>query len=110
MANHDQGIFVIPSGQVGQFVGAGMTHRISMTNQGIESIGRWRGACLVVVAATAALTALIATSATDATARGARPARHAHISEAAAPREAGEPLMAIVSIKSQQVTIYDADG
>ncbi len=27
-----------------------------------------------------------------------------------APRDAGEPIMAIVSIKSQQVTIYDADG
>ena len=26
------------------------------------------------------------------------------------PRDAGEPIMAIVSIKSQQVTIYDADG
>ncbi|APO50862.1 L,D-transpeptidase [Bradyrhizobium diazoefficiens] len=30
--------------------------------------------------------------------------------EAVAPREAGEPIMAIVSIKSQQVTFYDADG
>jgi L,D-transpeptidase catalytic domain len=28
----------------------------------------------------------------------------------AAPREAGEPIMAIVSIKAQQVTFYDADG
>lgn len=27
-----------------------------------------------------------------------------------APREAGEPIMAIVSIKSQQVTFHDADG
>ena len=27
-----------------------------------------------------------------------------------APRNAGEPIMAIVSIKSQQVTFYDADG
>ncbi len=27
-----------------------------------------------------------------------------------APREAGEPIMAIVSIKTQQVTFYDADG
>jgi lipoprotein-anchoring transpeptidase ErfK/SrfK len=31
-------------------------------------------------------------------------------SEAAAPRNAGEPIMAIVSIKTQQVTLYDADG
>jgi hypothetical protein len=30
--------------------------------------------------------------------------------EAVAPRQAGEPIMAIVSIKSQQVTFYDADG
>lgn len=30
--------------------------------------------------------------------------------EAVAPREAGEPIMAIVSIKTQQVTFYDADG
>src|SRR5262249_22204536 len=30
--------------------------------------------------------------------------------EAAAPREAGEPIMAIVSIKTQQVTFYDTEG
>lgn len=30
--------------------------------------------------------------------------------EATAPRDAGEPIMAIVSIKSQQITFYDADG
>lgn len=29
---------------------------------------------------------------------------------ATAPRDAGEPVMAIVSIKSQQITFYDADG
>jgi hypothetical protein len=51
----------------------------------------------------AALTALTA----DAAARQARPAP---TSEATAPRDAGEPIMAIVSIKSQQVTFYDADG
>src|SRR5271154_7063950 len=39
-----------------------------------------------------------------------RQARPAHSTEAAAPRDAGEPLMAIVSIKSQHVTIYDAEG
>jgi hypothetical protein len=40
-------------------------------------------------------------------------ARQAHAAlptEAIAPREAGEPIMAIVSIKTQQVTFYDADG
>lgn len=40
----------------------------------------------------------------------AKPARRAQPAETAAPREAGEPIMAIVSIKSQQVTIYDAQG
>jgi hypothetical protein len=40
----------------------------------------------------------------------ARQARPAPPTEATAPREAGEPIMAIVSIKSQQVTFYDADG
>jgi hypothetical protein len=43
----------------------------------------------------------------DAAAKLANPA---HPTEATAPRDAGEPIMAIVSIKSQQVTIYDADG
>lgn len=36
--------------------------------------------------------------------------RPAQTTEATAPRAAGEPIMAIVSIKSQQVTLYDADG
>jgi hypothetical protein len=51
----------------------------------------------------AALTVLTA----DAAARQARPAPP---TEAVAPRDAGEPIMAIVSIKSQQVTFYDAEG
>jgi len=51
----------------------------------------------------AALTALTADAA-------ARQARVAPPTEATAPREAGEPIMAIVSIKTQQVTLYDADG
>jgi hypothetical protein len=57
----------------------------------------------VTLAAMAALTALTA----DAAARQARPAPP---TEATAPRDAGEPIMAIVSIKTQQVTFYDADG
>ncbi|MBV8926275.1 MAG: L,D-transpeptidase [Bradyrhizobium sp.] len=51
--------------------------------------------------------ALLATLAAGANARQARPAAAV---EATAAREAGEPIMAIVSIKSQQVTFYDADG
>jgi L,D-transpeptidase-like protein len=57
-------------------------------------------AAIVTLAAMAALAA-------PAAARQARPAAPV---EATAPREAGEPIMAIVSIKSQQVTFYDADG
>ena len=37
-------------------------------------------------------------------------ARPAAPTQETVPREAGEPIMAIVSIKSQKVTIYDADG
>ena len=51
----------------------------------------------------AALTAL----SPDAAAGQARPAPP---TEAMAPRDAGEPIMAIVSIKTQQVTFYDAEG
>jgi len=65
---------------------------------------RCRGlAAIVTLAALAALTALNAGAA-------AREPRPAQAKEEAAPREAGEPIMAIVSIKSQQVTFYDADG
>jgi len=64
---------------------------------------RWRPAAIVTLAAMAALTALTA----DATAKEPRPAQP---KEEAAPREAGEPIMAVVSIKSQQVTFYDAEG
>lgn len=54
----------------------------------------------------AAMTGLIATNA-DAAPKRARPAPP---TEATAPRAAGEPIMAIVSIKTQQVTLYDKDG
>jgi len=58
---------------------------------------------VVTLAALAALLGLTA----DAAAKRARPAP---LIEATAPRAAGEPIMAIVSIKSQKVTFYDADG
>src|SRR5256885_1372553 len=65
---------------------------------------RWNSPAIVTLAAIAALPALTGTAA----ARRARPAPPPK--EATAPREAGEPIMAIVSIKSQQVTFYDAEG
>ena len=66
-----------------------------------STIRRLRLPAIVTIAAIAALTALTA----EVRARGSAPS-----AEATAPRDAGEPIMAIVSIKSQQVTFYDADG
>jgi chemotaxis protein histidine kinase CheA len=68
------------------------------------ALRRWAPAAIVTLAAMAALTALTG----DAAARQPRPA--APPKEATAPREAGEPIMAIVSIKTQEVTFYDAEG
>ena len=76
----------------------------TVTVQSTEAIRRWRLPAIVTLAAMAALTAA---PPADAAPRQVRPER---TTEAAAPRDAGEPLMAIVSIKSQQVTIYDAEG
>ena len=82
--------------------GHGMVNRLT-TAQSTVAMRRWGPPAIVTLAAMAALTALTA----DAAAKQARPAPP---TEATAPREAGEPIMAIVSIKSQQVTFYDADG
>src|SRR5471032_517094 len=73
------------------------------TAQSTVAIRRWGPPALVTLAAMAALTAL----SPDAAARQAHPAPP---TEVTAPRGAGEPIMAIVSIKTQQVTFYDADG
>jgi hypothetical protein len=73
------------------------------TAQSAVAMRRWGPPAIVTLAAMAALTALTAGAA-------ARQTRPAPPTEATAPREAGEPIMAIVSIKSQRVTFYDADG
>ena len=73
------------------------------TAQSIVAMRRWGPAAIVTLAAIAALTALTAAAA-------AGQPRPAQPKEATAPREAGEPIMAIVSIKTQQVTFYDAEG
>jgi hypothetical protein len=73
------------------------------TVQSTLAIRRWGPPAIVILAAMAALTALSPDAA-------ARQARSAPPKEATAPREAGEPIMAIVSIKTQQVTFYDAEG
>lgn len=64
---------------------------------------RMRGFTIGLLAAAATLTSLTG----DAAARRARPAPP---TDTAAPRPAGEPIMAIVSIKTQHVALYDADG
>jgi len=71
-----------------------------MTAQSTVEMRRWGVPAMVTLAAMAALTA-------DAAARQARPAPP---TEATAPRDAGEPIVAIVSIKTQQVTFYDTEG
>ena len=75
----------------------------STSAQSTVAIRRRGPPAIVTFAAMAALTALTAGAA-------ARPARPAPPTEETAPRDAGEPIMAIVSIKTQQVTFYDADG
>src|SRR4249920_3104559 len=73
-----------------------------MTAQSTAEMRRWGVPATVMLAAIAVLAALTADAA-------AREARAAPPTEATAPRAAGEPIMAIVSIKSQQVTFYDAE-
>ena len=62
------------------------------------SMRRWGPSAVVALAVMAGPTA------------GAVAKQPRQAAEATAPREAGEPIIAIVSIKSQQVTFYDAEG
>src|SRR5476651_97433 len=82
--------------------GHGMVNRFTTARSSV-AMRRWGPPAIVTFAAMAALTALSPGAA-------ARQAHAALPTEATAPREAGEPIMAIVSIKTQQVTFYDADG
>jgi hypothetical protein len=79
-----------------------MVYRFMMAHSTLK-MRRWAGPAVVTLAAMTAVMALTP----DARARQARPATP---KEATAPRDAGEPIMAIVSIKTQQVTLYDAEG
>ncbi len=79
-----------------------MAIRFGMAHSAV-TIRRWRPPVIATIAAVAALTALPAGAET-------RQVRLAPPTEATAPRHAGEPIMAIVSIKSQQVTFYDGEG
>ncbi|MFK4385664.1 MULTISPECIES: L,D-transpeptidase [unclassified Bradyrhizobium] len=73
----------------------------STTAQSIRAVGRRGPAGIMALVAAATLAA-----ATPAIAAK----QQRQVAEAVAPRAAGDPVMAIVSIKSQQVTFYDADG
>ncbi|MDA9426366.1 MULTISPECIES: L,D-transpeptidase [Bradyrhizobium] len=77
-----------------------MKNRLT-TAQSTVTMRRWGLPGLVMLTAMVAFAALTPAGA-------AKQARQP--AEAVAPRQAGEPIMAIVSIKSQQVTFYDADG
>src|SRR6201999_3719079 len=57
-----------------------------------------------------AAAAMAAAALTALTAMPPANARQAGSTQMTAPRPVADPLMAIVSIKSQQVTFYDADG
>jgi L,D-transpeptidase catalytic domain len=82
--------------------GMAMTRRLAKARYAVAHRRHVR----LVMAATAALAALISAP------HPARAAsRHAERAvEEVAPRAAGTPIMAIVSLKSQRITIYDADG
>ena len=99
--NHDRTLDRHKRGQAFQ-PGHGMVNRFT-TAQSTAAARHWGPAAIVMLAAVALLPALTADA-------GARQARPAPPTEAIAPRDAGEPIMAIVSIKTQQVTFYDADG
>jgi L,D-transpeptidase catalytic domain len=79
-----------------------MVNRLA-TAQSTVAVRHRRPSAIVTLAAVAALTALTADAVAAPQARPVPP-------DEAAPRKAGEPIMAIVSIKTQQITLYDADG
>jgi hypothetical protein len=73
-----------------------------MTAHSTAAVRHLGPAAIVTLAAMAVLTGLTSTTV-------AQP-RHPQIKEETAPRQAGEPIMAIVSTKTQQVSFYDAEG
>jgi hypothetical protein len=81
----------------------GMADRLT-TAQSTVALRYGRRPVAVAIATMAALAALTANAA------AAKQHRPAPVLETVAPRTAGEPIMAIVSIKSQRVTFYDSEG
>ena len=85
-----------------------MTSRFAKAQPDAAAGRRRVRACMARLVPLAALVALIAVP--DPASAGAANRHAERAVEDVAPREAGAPIMAIVSLKSQQVTIYDADG
>jgi hypothetical protein len=83
-----------------------MTYPFTAAQSGEAIRRRWFPA----IATLAAMTALMAMTAAQPAGAAPRHPRPERVTEASAPRHAGELIMAIVSIKSQKVTFYDADG
>src|SRR5882757_3905220 len=81
--------------------GYGMKDRLTTAHSN-GTMRRWGPPGIVMFAAAVALTAL--TTGAMAAKQPRQPL------EAVAQRESGEPIMAVVSIKSQQVTFYDTEG
>jgi hypothetical protein len=91
-----------------------MANRLA-TARSTVAMRHWRSRTVVTLAAGAALAAALTVFGTDAmtSVAMAQPPKARPVPvppDEAAPRKAGEPIMAIVSIKSQQITLYDADG
>lgn len=85
-----------------------MVHRLtSVKSTWANSTGTMRRRKTPAVVVLAAMAALLVPTVEATAAKKGRPVQPA---EEIAPREAGEPLMAIVSIKSQRVTFYDSEG
>src|SRR5690242_7072804 len=84
-----------------------MTNRCTTAQSTQQLVRQWTPAVIVTLAAAATLIVLTAAPPAGAAPRQTPPDK---TTDVAAPRSAGEPIMAIVSIKSQKVTIYDADG
>jgi hypothetical protein len=79
-----------------------MVNRLSLAKSTVAT--RHRGPSVLV------MFAVMATLMTPIASAAARQARRMQPVETTASRDAGEPIMAIVSIKNQKVTFYDAEG
>jgi lipoprotein-anchoring transpeptidase ErfK/SrfK len=78
-------------------------HRMAIRSTGGADIRLWNSSVTAMLAAMAVLTVSV-------TATAQQEPRRAQAAEEAAQRQTGEPIMAIVSTKTQRVTLYDAEG